>query len=130
MLSRRGLSALASGSALALLSGSQASSMDAKPTGYSDKLFDVRGRVAIVTGSTKGLGKSMASALYCSGATVVINGRDDKRTKDAALAIEQEARDMGLRDPGILVPIAGDVSVEATAKGLVAEVVKKCSSPQ
>jgi NAD(P)-dependent dehydrogenase (short-subunit alcohol dehydrogenase family) len=102
--------------------------MDAKPTGYSDKLFDVRGRVAIVTGSTKGLGKSMASALYCSGATVVINGRDDKRTKDAALAIEQEARDMGLRDPGILVPIAGDVSVEATAKGLVAETVKRCGA--
>lgn len=102
--------------------------MDAKPAGYSDKLFDVRGRVAIVTGSTKGLGKSMASALYCSGATVVINGRDDKRTKDAALAIEQEARDMGLRDTGILVPIAGDVSVEATAKGLVEETVKKCGS--
>ena len=71
---------MATGSENASICESQASSMDAKPTGYSDKLFDVRGRVAIVTGSTKGLGKSMASALYCSGATVVINGRDDKRT--------------------------------------------------
>jgi NAD(P)-dependent dehydrogenase (short-subunit alcohol dehydrogenase family) len=35
---------------------------------------------------------------------------------------------MGLRDTGILVPIAGDVSVEATAKGLVEETVKKCGS--
>jgi NAD(P)-dependent dehydrogenase (short-subunit alcohol dehydrogenase family) len=70
----------------------------------------------------------MASALYCSGATVVINGRDDERTRAAASAIEQEAKAMGLSGLGILVPIAGDVSVAANAKHLVAETVRQCGA--
>jgi gluconate 5-dehydrogenase len=39
-------------------------------------LFSLKGRVALVTGSTRGLGWSMARGLATAGAHVIINGRD------------------------------------------------------
>ena len=43
-----------------------------------DKLFDVTGKKAIVTGSTRGLGYGMAEGLMEAGAEVVIVGTSDK----------------------------------------------------
>ena len=45
----------------------------------SQALFDLTGRIALVTGATSGLGLAMARGLAEAGATVVINGRDDTR---------------------------------------------------
>lgn len=39
------------------------------------RLFDVRNKVAIVTGSTKGLGRAMAEGLSAAGAHVVVSSR-------------------------------------------------------
>jgi len=39
------------------------------------ELFDMSGKVAVITGSTRGLGRSMAKGLAAAGAAVVINGR-------------------------------------------------------
>ena len=41
-----------------------------------DKLFDVSGKVALITGSTSGLGKAFAGFLAERGAIVAVNGRD------------------------------------------------------
>ena len=38
--------------------------------------FDLSGRTAVVTGSTRGLGRAFAQALAEAGANVVIVGRD------------------------------------------------------
>jgi len=39
------------------------------------KLFDLTGRVALVTGASKGMGKAMATAMADHGATVIISSR-------------------------------------------------------
>ena len=45
----------------------------------SHPLFDVTGRTALVTGSSRGIGRALATGLLEAGCTVVLNGRDDAR---------------------------------------------------
>jgi 3-oxoacyl-[acyl-carrier protein] reductase len=45
------------------------------------------GRVALVTGGTRGIGLATARALVESGATVVLTGRDEARAKEAAASV-------------------------------------------
>jgi gluconate 5-dehydrogenase len=42
----------------------------------TSNLFDVAGRTALVTGSSRGIGRALAEGLLGAGATVVLNGRD------------------------------------------------------
>ena len=46
-------------------------------------LFDLTGRVALVTGSSRGIGNALARALADAGATVVLNGVNAERLKAA-----------------------------------------------
>lgn len=48
--------------------------------------FSLAGRVALVTGSSRGIGRSIAEALMNAGADVVLHGRDDR---GLAVAVEQ-----------------------------------------
>ena len=41
-----------------------------------------RGRVALVTGSTSGIGREVARSLAVAGAGVVVTGRDEQRGSD------------------------------------------------
>jgi len=56
----------------------------------STSLFDLTGRTALVTGSSRGLGRAMAEGLAAAGAAVVLNGSDAGRL--AAAAAELRAR--------------------------------------
>src|SRR6058998_1090589 len=51
------------------------------------KLFDLAGRTALVTGSSRGLGRAMAEGLAAAGAAVVLNGADPGRLAEAAAAM-------------------------------------------
>jgi len=43
----------------------------------SHPVFDIRGRVALVTGSSRGIGRALARGLLEAGCVVVLNGRDE-----------------------------------------------------
>src|SRR5262245_13115735 len=47
-------------------------------------LFDLTGRVALVTGSSQGIGLALARGLGQAGATLVLNGRDEGKLAAAA----------------------------------------------
>jgi gluconate 5-dehydrogenase len=47
-------------------------------------LFDLTGRIALVTGSSQGIGLAIAGGLAQAGATVVLNGRDEGKVEVAA----------------------------------------------
>lgn len=49
----------------------------------SASLFDLTGRTALITGSSKGIGFALATALASAGARVVLNARDAQRLGDA-----------------------------------------------
>ncbi|MBA8824213.1 gluconate 5-dehydrogenase [Saccharopolyspora lacisalsi] len=51
------------------------------------ELFDLSGRVALVTGSSRGIGNVVATGLAEAGATVLLNGRDRQRVFDARDAL-------------------------------------------
>jgi NAD(P)-dependent dehydrogenase (short-subunit alcohol dehydrogenase family) len=51
------------------------------------RLFDLSSRVAIVTGATKGLGRSIAEGLAWAGASVVVSSRDQEGCDRAAADI-------------------------------------------
>jgi NAD(P)-dependent dehydrogenase (short-subunit alcohol dehydrogenase family) len=57
-------------------------------------LFDLSGKVAIVTGSTKGIGKAIAAALADHGAKVVVSSRDTDRVADAAAELAGDGREV------------------------------------
>ena len=51
------------------------------------KTIDLAGKVAFVTGSTRGIGLAIAKALHAAGAKVAITGRDAGRAQEAAAAL-------------------------------------------
>jgi 3-oxoacyl-[acyl-carrier protein] reductase len=71
----------------------------------------LRNRVAIVTGSSRGLGRAAATALAAEGARVVLNGR----TESSLHATADELRAAG----GVVEPVAADVSTDAGCRQLV-----------
>src|SRR6478752_3960842 len=77
-------------------------------------LFDLTGRTALVTGSSRGIGNALARGLADAGATVVLNGINTERLKDAEAAM---AADFG---PGRVHSVAFDVTDDAAAAAGVA----------
>lgn len=77
-------------------------------------LFDLRGRRALITGSSQGIGLAIANGLAEHGAEIVLNGRDVAKLEAAATV---------LRDAGHSVSTAPfDVTVGAAAKDGVAAI--------
>jgi NAD(P)-dependent dehydrogenase (short-subunit alcohol dehydrogenase family) len=70
--------------------------------------FDLHGRVAVVTGSSRGLGRAMAVALAEAGAAIVVNGRDPA----AAAETESLVRATGAEAMTVLADVTSRPEVE------------------
>jgi len=82
-------------------------------------LFDLKGKVALVTGSTHGLGMAMATGLGKAGATIVVNGNSSKQKIDAAVK-QYEAE--GIKAVGYQFNVANEDEVIKAIKKIEAEV--------
>ena len=78
-------------------------------------LFDLSGRIAIVTGGNQGIGFGIAKGLAGAGATVVIANRRAAEGQKAAASLQKE----GLN--AVVIPT--DVSIRASVEKLVAKVI-------
>ena len=86
---------------------------------------ELAGRVAIVTGGSKGIGRAIAERLASAGATVVIAARSiDKSADDLAGTANEVVRLIGERG-GTAVAIACDVENEASRAALIDEVIAR-----
>ena len=82
----------------------------------SDRLFDLTGKVAIVTGGNGGLGLGMALGLAGAGANIVVAARNQAKTNQALAEIKA----LGVEVLGIEV----DVSQEADVSRMVSQTVE------
>lgn len=81
-------------------------------------MFDLSGRVAIVTGGNGGIGLGMARGLARAGARVVVAARNQEKSRAAVRELEQ------LGGAALALPV--DVTVEASVAGLVEDTVARC----
>ena len=79
------------------------------------QLFDMTGRVAIVTGSSRGIGRAIAEALAEGGARVVISSRNQQACEDVASAINSRHGEERA------IAIAASISDKAALERLVSE---------
>ena len=79
-------------------------------------LFDLRGKVALVTGATRGIGLAAARALAEAGASVVISSNEIQ----ACASVAQTLRDEGLDVCGVACDVGVEAEVDALANAALA----------
>ncbi len=78
-------------------------------------LFDMTGQVAIITGSSKGIGKAIAEQMANQGAKVVISSRKQDACNAVAAAIN------AAHGPGTAIAVAANISSKEALQNLVDE---------
>lgn len=82
---------------------------------YNDPMKDLKNRVALVTGGSRGIGAGIAMALARAGADIAVNYRE---RADAAKVVCGEISGMGRK----AIAVQADVSVSADVKRMIAQV--------
>ncbi len=72
-------------------------------------MIDLKGKIALVTGSTRGIGKATALKLAQAGANVVVTGRSLERASEVAKEIEEQT---GVKVIGVELDVGNPDSVE------------------
>ena len=79
----------------------------------------LKGKVALITGSVRGIGKAISLCFAKAGADVVINYTSDTSEREAKELVE-EISQMGVK----VIAIKADISKSGEAKNLIAEAIK------
>lgn len=85
----------------------------------SIELFNLTGKVALITGATHGLGMAMAKGLGQAGATLIINGASSQEKLDKAVATYKAE---GLNAFGYLFDVTDEAKVISNIQKIEAEV--------
>jgi 2-dehydro-3-deoxy-D-gluconate 5-dehydrogenase len=81
------------------------------------KLFDLEGKVAVITGGNGGIGLGMAQGIASLGAAIVIAGRNEKKAAAALGALHKMGDEASF--------IVADVTKKAAGEALIAATVKQ-----
>jgi gluconate 5-dehydrogenase len=80
-------------------------------------LFDLSGRTALVTGSSRGLGRAIAEGMAKAGARLIVNGTDPARVETAVA----EFRSAGHLAEGVAFDVTDETAVVRAFEGLDAK---------
>ncbi|MGV1916895.1 SDR family oxidoreductase [Rhizobium sp. 22-785-1] len=80
----------------------------------NQSIFDLKGRTALITGSSRGLGRAMAEGLAAAGARVLINGTDTSRVAQTVA----EFRSAGYEADAASFNVTVEDEVKAAFEGL------------
>ena len=81
-------------------------------------LFDLTGKVALITGATHGLGMAMAKGLGKAGATLVVNGNTPAKMEKAL----QSYREEGYKVHGYLFDVTDEAQAQENISRIEQEV--------
>ncbi|MBA3978268.1 MAG: glucose 1-dehydrogenase [Nitrosopumilus sp.] len=86
-----------------------------------------KSRVAVITGSSRGIGKAIATEFFKSGYNLVLNARDEQELNDTVEDILREALGEALveGDKNRISYLVGDISQEQTCISLIEQAIQK-----
>ncbi len=80
-------------------------------------MFDLTGKLALVTGSSAGIGYALAQALASAGAEIVLNGRDAGKLESVATELRSKGH--------VVHPVAFDVTEPGAVEAAIAAIEKE-----
>ena len=75
----------------------------------------IGGKLALVSGSTQGIGRAIADTLVAEGARVIVNGRDQTRVNETVAALSRHGQAYG---------VAADLATAAGAQAVISAAAK------
>ena len=82
---------------------------------HIDQQFDLSGKVAVITGASKGIGKAIAKALAQKGAQVIVSSR----RQEAVDAVAKEFSDEGLKASAFACHMGDNEQVQSLAENTI-----------